>query len=156
MFVCGPAQLNPEEKLLRTLLRTDCDGVRKSILQDKLQLPNHDIFLVSSATSCIIFAASGSQRKRKKRGKHIEKSLCSICILLYPKSGVKRTPPDAKINTRTRLPLQERPPDKDKVQPHLLQQAITDMITQVEDIGQVSSVEPFVVKCRSVRVPDMQ
>ncbi|CAM9302806.1 unnamed protein product [Scytosiphon promiscuus] len=67
--------LNPEEKLLRVLIRTDCDGVRKSILQDRLQLPNHDVFL-------------------------------------------------------------ERPPDKEKVQPHLLQQAITDMIAQVEDIGQ--------------------
>lgn len=41
------AQLNPEEKLLRVLLRTDCDGVRKSMLRDQLQLPNHDIFLVS-------------------------------------------------------------------------------------------------------------
>ncbi|CAM9091371.1 unnamed protein product [Ectocarpus fasciculatus] len=72
-------RLNPEEKLLRTLLRTDCDGVRKSILQDRLQLPNNDVFL-------------------------------------------------------------ERPPDKDKVQPHLLQQAINDMITQVEDIGQAIDV----------------
>lgn len=35
---------------------------------------------------------------------------------------------------------QERPPDKEKVQPHLLQQAITDMITQVEDIGQVRNM----------------
>lgn len=43
-------QLNPEERLLRVLLRTDCDGVRKSMLQDQLQLPNHDIFLVSSPT----------------------------------------------------------------------------------------------------------
>lgn len=51
--VCGSVQLNPEEKLLRTLLRTDCDGVRKSMLQDRLQLPNHDIFLVSSATDRI-------------------------------------------------------------------------------------------------------
>lgn len=48
------AQLNPEEKLLRVLLRTDCDGVRKSMLQDRLQLPNHDIFLVSSATFRIL------------------------------------------------------------------------------------------------------
>lgn len=40
-------QLNPEVKLLRVLLRTDCDGVRKSMLQERLQLPDHDIFLVS-------------------------------------------------------------------------------------------------------------
>jgi len=36
---------------------------------------------------------------------------------------------------------QERPPDKEKVQPHLLHQAITDMITQVEEIGQVSNMQ---------------
>lgn len=41
-------QLNPEVKLLRVLLRTDCDGVRKSMLQERLQLANHDIFLVSA------------------------------------------------------------------------------------------------------------
>lgn len=39
-------QLNPEVKLLRVLLRTDCDGVRKSMLQERLQLPDNDIFLV--------------------------------------------------------------------------------------------------------------
>lgn len=42
------AQLNPEVRLLRVLLRTDCDGVRKSMLQERLQLANHDIFLVSN------------------------------------------------------------------------------------------------------------
>lgn len=46
----GSLQLNPEVKLLRVLLRTDCDGVRKSMLQERLQLPNQDIFLVRQAT----------------------------------------------------------------------------------------------------------
>lgn len=39
-----------------------------------------------------------------------------------------------------RLPrnhVQDGAPVKDKVQPHLLQEAITDMITEVEELGQV-------------------
>lgn len=39
------------------------------------------------------------------------------------------------------LPPQERPPQKDKVQPHLLQLAITDMMTQVEELGQVNRTQ---------------
>lgn len=35
------------------------------------------------------------------------------------------------------LCAQERPPDKDKVQPHLLLRAITDMMAQIEELGQV-------------------
>lgn len=42
---------------------------------------------------------------------------------------------------------QETSPAKDKVQPHLLQQAITDMITQVEDIGQVRAAELPAIDC---------
>lgn len=108
------------------------------MLQDRLQLPNHDIFLVSSATCRILFSLFNSRRKRKISGECVEPSHTHC---LYPDFtfAYQRANPSVEF--------QERPPDKDKVQPHLLQQAITDMITQVEDIGQVSSVDPLVVRC---------
>ncbi|CAM9666488.1 unnamed protein product [Ascophyllum nodosum] len=72
--------LNPELRLLRLLLRTDCDGVRKSMLQEQLQLTHHDIF----------------------------------------------------VNT------QGPPMDKNRVQPDHLRAAITDMISQLEELGQAA------------------
>lgn len=40
-------QLSSEVKLLRLLLRTDCDEVRKTLMRERLRMPHQDIFSAS-------------------------------------------------------------------------------------------------------------
>ncbi|CAM9105201.1 unnamed protein product [Discosporangium mesarthrocarpum] len=77
-------RLTPEVKLLRVLIRTDCEGVRRSMLQDQLELPSQELDLMLESLpnknkvqpQLLLKSISDMRREAEELGQAIDHALC--------------------------------------------------------------------------------